>query len=502
MVVGIDLGTTFSLISYLNAKGIPALCPDRTNPSRFQTPSVVHIGPNGAVVGDLCEALVTEDPSVNICRFAKLGMGKPDPVYLGYQDLAYRPEAVSALILKKLMRDAEAHLDASISGAVITIPAHFNEAQRKATVDAGRLADLPVLGLVEEPVAAAAFFGIEATNQEETVFVFDLGGGTLDATILQSSPEGLYVLATEGSDNLGGKNFDEVIMAMVREQYETLHRADLRKDSESMQKLRSFATAAKIEVNSGDSESVNKTLILGGKPMKVTFNRRHFNLGCEGLLEACEEVCERVLNAVSLTWQDMDHVILTGGSSLLPCVEQKVREISKLPAARIQRKQPHAAVAYGAALLAEQLYGKGETIAPPLKQSVTTNELGLRVMDPVKKKPVFRTLIEKHVPVPVSVKQTLYTHRHDQKSITLELMQRKNDFEPPETLGQFTFGPLANAEINYPIEVEIGFSAMGRTTVIAKDSRTSARIEREISAEETEDWSEVYQHLSSLPLKA
>ena len=502
MVVGIDLGTTFSLISYLNPKGIPALCPDRSNPSRFQTPSVVHIGSNGAVVGDLCEALVAEDPGAAICRFAKLGMGHPDPVYLGHQEIAYRPEAISALILKKLIKDAEAHLDANITGAVITIPAHFNEAQRQATVDAGRLADLPVLGLVEEPVAAAAFFGIDSKHDEETVFVFDLGGGTLDATILQSSPTGLYVLATEGSDNLGGKNFDEVIMSMVREQYEAMHRADISKDHESMQKLRSFATAAKIEVNNGDNESVNKTLILAGKPMKVTFNRRHFNLGCEGLLEACEEVCERVLKAVSLDWQDIDHVILTGGSSLLPCVEQKVREISKLPAARIQRKQPHAAVAYGAALLAEQLYGKGETIAPPLKQSVTTNELGLRVMDPVKKKPVFRTLIEKHVPVPVSVRQTLYTHRPDQTSITLELMQRKNDFEAPESLGQFTFGPIATPEINYPIEVEIGFSAMGRTTVIAKDSRSGARIEREITSGESGDWGEVYQHLSTLPIKS
>jgi molecular chaperone DnaK len=502
MVVGIDLGTTFSLVSYLNAKGVPVLCPDRNSSARFQTPSVVHIGPGGAVVGDLCEALITEDPSATICRFAKLGMGKPDPVYVGHNQISYRPEVISALVLKKLMRDAEAHLDGNITGAVITIPAHFNEAQRQATVDAGRLADLPVLGLVEEPVAAAAFFGIESRSREETVFVFDLGGGTLDATILQSSPTGLYVLATEGSDHLGGKNFDEVIMGIVREQFETMHHSDLRKDPEGMQKLRSFATAAKIEVNSGDTESVNKTLILGGKPMKVTFNRRHFNDGCEGLLEACEEVCERVLKAVSFTWQDIDHVILTGGSSLLPCVEQKVRDISKLPAARIQRKQPHSAVAYGAALLAEQLYGKGETIAPPLKQSVTTNELGLRVMDPVKKKPVFRTLIEKHVPVPVSVKQTLYTHRADQNSITLELMQRKNDFEPPEVLGQFTFGPLANPEMNYPIEVEIGFSTMGRTTVIAKDSRTCARIEQEIVGKETEDWAEVYHQLAALPIKS
>ena len=502
MVVGIDLGTTFSLVSYLNPKGVPALCPDRLNSSRFQTPSVVHVGANGAVVGDLCEALITDDPGALICRFAKLGMGKPDPVYTSWDKTNYRPEAISALILRKMMRDAEAHLDDEITGAVITIPAHFNEAQRQATVDAGRLADLPVLGLVEEPVAAAAYFGIESRGGEETVFVFDLGGGTLDATILQASPTGLYVLATEGTDNLGGKNFDVVIMGIVREQFEAMHRLDLRKDAEAMQKLRMFATAAKLEVNDGDNESINKSVILGGKQLKVTFNRRHFETGSEALLDACEEVCERVLKAVAMTWSDMDHVILTGGSSLLPCVERKLREISKLPAARIQRKQPHAAVAYGAALLAEQLYGKGETIAPPLKQSVTTNEVGLRVMDPVKKKPVFRTLIEKHVPVPVSVKQTVYTHRADQQSVTLELMQRKNDFEAPELLGQFTFGPLAQPELNYPIEVEIGFSAMGRTSVIAKDSRTGLKLEREVTNQESENWADVYQHLSSLPLKS
>ena len=502
MVVGIDLGTTFSLVSYLNSKGVPALCPDRLNSSRFQTPSVVHIGPQGAVVGDLCEALANDDPTANICRFAKLGMGKPDPVYTGHDQTAYRPEAISALVLRKLMRDAEAHLDAEITGAVITIPAHFNEAQRQATVDAGRLADLPILGLVEEPVAAAAYFGIETRGREETIFVFDLGGGTLDATILQASPTGLYVLATEGTDHLGGKNFDEVIMDIVREQYTALHRLDLRKDAESMQKLRIFATAAKLEVNEDGKDSVSRSLILAGKPLKVTFNRHHFDAGSEGLLDACEEVCERVLKAVSLGWSDMDHVILTGGGSLLPCVERKVREISKLPAARIQRKQPHAAVAYGAALLAEQLYGKGETIAPPLKQSVTTNELGLRVMDPVKRKAVFRPLIEKHVPVPVSVKQTVFTHRADQQCVTLELMQRKNDFEAPELLGQFAFGPLPHPELNYPIELEIGFSAMGRITVVAKDSRTGARLEREVANRETGDWAAVYQHLGAMPIKS
>lgn len=502
MVVGIDLGTTFSLVSYLNPKGVPALCPDRQNSSRFQTPSIVHVGLQGAIVGDLCEALVADDPSVPICRFAKLGMGRPEAVYTGLDQTAYRPEAISALILRKMKQDAEMHLDAEITGAVITIPAHFNEAQRQATVDAGRLADLPVLGLVEEPVAAASFFGLETGGREETVFVFDIGGGTLDATILQASPKGLYVLATEGTDNLGGKNFDEVIMGIVREQFDAMHRLDLRKDAEAMQKLRIFATASKLEVNDPEKESISKSLILAGKQIKVTFNRRHFEAGCETLLDACEEVCERVLKAVSLTWADMDHVVLTGGSSLLPCVEAKVRAISKLPATRIQRKQPHAAVAYGAALLAEQLYGKGETIAPPLKQSVTTNELGLRVMDPVKKKPVFRTLIEKHVPVPISVKQTLYTHRADQQNITLELMQRKNDFEPPELLGQFIFGPLSSPEVNYPIEMEIGFSAMGRITVLAKDSRTGVRLEREVANKATEDWESVYRHLAALPIKA
>ena len=196
MLVGIDLGTTFSLIAYVGANGTPTLCPGRTDAQRFLTPSVVHVGIRGALVGDLVEQLLDDEPGLSVCRFAKLAMGTDGVVHRDHQDFAYRAETVSSLVLKKLRQDAEAVTGETITGAVITIPAHFNDAQRQATIDAARLADLPLRGLVEEPVAAAAYFGHHAKSAERTIFTFDLGGGTLDATILQATPTGLYVLAT------------------------------------------------------------------------------------------------------------------------------------------------------------------------------------------------------------------------------------------------------------------------------------------------------------------
>ena len=234
MIVGIDLGTTFSLISYVNSSGTPTLIPSRRDAQRFQTPSVVHIGERGAIVGDLAEELLQEEAGLPVCRFAKLNMGQPGKTVLtDHLGQAYTPEAISALILRKLKEDAEAALSEPITGAVITVPANFNDAQRQATVNAGRLADIPVLGLVEEPLAAATFFGLNTKGGERLIFVFDIGGGTLDATILSATPEGLYAIATEGADNIGGKNFDELIMGIVADQFRGQFGADPRNDPES-----------------------------------------------------------------------------------------------------------------------------------------------------------------------------------------------------------------------------------------------------------------------------
>jgi len=503
MITGIDLGTTFSLISYVNAQGHPALCPARNDPKRFLTPSVVHIGSRGCLVGQLVENLLEEEPALPICRFAKLSMGQPGAtVFRDHEGVTYSPEAISALILRKLKLDAEAATGERITGTVITVPAHFNEAQRQATIAAGRLAELPVLGLVEEPVAAATYFGLGTRETERTLFVFDLGGGTLDATVLQATPEGLFVLATEGSTNLGGKNFDELIMDIVREQFRVQHRAEPGSDAESQQRLRKFATAAKMELSEPGRGVITRSLLLSGQTLRVTIHRAQFEAAAEPWLEAAQVVCEDALKAAGMAWQSVDEVILTGGSSLVPCVERKVRDISRLPQARVRREQPHAAIAYGAALLAEQFHGQRRTAAPPLRQTVTTNELGLRVFDPEQKRAVFHPLIEKNMPVPVSAKQTLYTLKDEQASLAVEVLQRKDRHSAPETLGDFRFGPIASPAKNYPVEITLGFDESGRVTVAARDLRTGATMQRQFGGGEDRDLLDVQGRISKLRLQS
>jgi molecular chaperone DnaK len=503
MIVGIDLGTTFSLVSYVNAKGVPVLCPSRRDPQRFQTPSVVHIGERGCIVGDLLEELLLEEPALPVCRFAKLNMGQPDKtVFTDHADRAYTPEAISALILKKLKDDAEAACSESITGAVITVPANFNDAQRQATINAGRLAGIPVLGLVEEPLAAATFFGLNTQGGERLIFVFDIGGGTLDATILSATPEGLYAIATEGADNIGGKNFDELIMGLVADQFRGQHGSDPRNDAEAAQRLRLFATQSKIALSEPANAVISKPLILAGKSLRVTFSRTQFEAAAEPWLEACQEVCERALKSQSLSWADIDELILTGGSSLVPCVERKVREMSGLQPGRIRREQPHASIAYGAALLAEQFHGQKKTAAPPLKQLVTSNELGLRVFDLKERKPVFHPMIDKNVPVPASIKQTFYTQKADQTSLTIELLQRKDPFTPPETLGQFAFGPLRKPERGHPVAIELGYDGTGRVAVTATDGRTGESVAREFSKQAEADLSAMLLRFQGLSIKA
>lgn len=503
MIAGIDLGTTFSLISYLDSSGTPTLCPSRRDPQRFQTPSVVHIGERGCIVGDLVEELLIEEPGLPVCRFAKLSMGQPGKtVFTDPSGFAYTPEAISSLVLRKLKEDAEAALSEPITGAVITVPANFNDAQRQATVNAGRLADIPVLGLVEEPLAAATFFGLNTKGGERLIFVFDIGGGTLDATILSATPDGLYAIATEGADNIGGKNFDELIMEIVADQFRGQFGSDPRQDAEAAQRLRMFATQSKIQLSAPGANVISKPLLLAGKSLRLTFSRAQFETSADPWLEACQEVCERALRSQQLGWDDIDELILTGGSSLVPCVERKVREMSGLQPARIRREQPHASIAYGAALLAEQFHGEKKTAAPPLRQQVTSNDLGLRIFDAKERKPIFHAMIEKNVPVPVTAKQTFYTQKGDQTSISIELLQRKDPFTPPETLGQFTFGPLRRPEQGHPVSVEMGYDGTGRVTVTATDGRTGESVEREFSKQAEADLTAMYAHLQTLTVRA
>ena len=499
MIVGIDLGTTFSAVACVGATGTPALFPDRVDPQRYHTPSVVHINERGAFVGQIVEEMLTDDPGMPVCRFAKASMGSQEPVYQCTKGGVWTAHAISSLVLRKLKADAELSSQ-SISRCVISVPAHFNEAEKRATINAARLADLPVVGLVEEPVAAATFAVANGPPRQKTVFVFDLGGGTLDATILHGSLEGLYVLATEGAARLGGRDFDQVIMDLVLDQFRAQYGLDPAADTAAMQTLRTFATKTKIELSQNRVMHVNKPLMLLGRTLKVTMSRPLFDASSAHLIEACLDVCHRVLRAAALSWSQIDELVLVGGGSLLPCVEQAVIKDSGLPPDRIRRNQPHAAVAYGVALLAERQFGTRENIAPPLKQTVSSNQLGLRMLDPQKLRPYFHVLVERNVPLPASNTRDIYTAHDQQDHISIEVLQRKDEHSAPDMLERLRYGPLPHRGRNYPLKVTLGYDAAGRVTIEVRDGQTGQEITKVISNDVEDDLAAEHEQVSTMPI--
>jgi len=480
MHVGIDLGTTFSLIARVDAHGIPVLFPDRHEAERFKTPSVVHIGPEGALVGQAVEELLEDAPELPVARFAKLSMGRDQPIYVDHLGRAWHPEVISALILKKLARDVAAYTDEAIDGAIISVPAHFNDPQRQATRHAGALAGLTVVDLVEEPLAAATHYGARTVPPGSTILVYDLGGGTFDVTVLHVGSEGLYALATDGASDLGGKNFDEMIMSLVAQQFILAHRYDPLQDPVVSAQLRRQAEAMKTKLAMPGQGEVRKALLLGGRAQEILLTRSHFEQAICPLIERSLEVCERALKAASLDWTAIDQVLMAGGSTLVPAVETAVRRASNLPGDRVKRHQPHMAIAYGAALIAAQCSGSPAGKAPPLLQRVSGFDLGCRVFDPATRQPAVDKLIARNTPIPTRRTMTYYTNRADQARIVLDIVQVKAPGEPPIRLGYFAF-PLDQPRKNHPLEITLGYDEHGMVSVVARDPDTGREVKRDFT---------------------
>jgi molecular chaperone DnaK len=479
MRVGIDLGTTFSLIARVDAHGTPVLFPDRHEAERFKTPSVVHIGSEGALVGQSVEELLEDTPGLPVARFVKLSMGSEEAVFVDHLGRGWHPESISALILKKLRRDLAAHTDESLEGAIISVPAHFNDTQRQATRHAALLAGLNVLDLVEEPLAAAMHYGAHTVTSGQTILVYDLGGGTFDATVLHVGSEGLYALATDGASNLGGKNFDEAIMAIIAEQFRGAHHYDPLQDTIAASQLRRQAEAMKIKLSLPGRGEVRTSLLLGGRTQEILLTRNLLEQATKPLIERSLEICARALKAAGLDWAAIDQVMMAGGSTLLPSVESALRRVSDKPGDRLRRHQPHMAIAYGASLLAAQWSGTQVAHAPQLLQRISGFDLGIRVYDPSTRQMLIDTIIARNTPIPSRRCITYFTNRPDQRRIILDIVQVKSPGDPPVSLGHFAF-PIAEPRKNYPLEVTLGYDDQGMVSVNAHDPESGHEVKREL----------------------
>jgi len=341
--VGIDLGTTYSAIAYINQHGKPEIIANREG-ERI-TPSVVLFDGDTPIVGSIAKRSAVASP-LNVCQFVKRQMGEKDWRFLAENDKEYTPEEISALILRRLKEDAETALNCEISDAVITVPAYFNDAQRKSTQDAGRIAGLNVLRIVNEPTAAALAYGLDQ-SAEQTIMVYDLGGGTFDVTIMRIAQGEIEVIATGGDKNLGGFDWDNKIMAFLNEEFQKEGGVDLFEDLALQQDLRDKAEIAKKTLSSRDNTKV--FVSASGKNVSVGISREDFERIAGDLLNRTETLMEMTLEDAQLEWSDIDKVLLVGGSTRMKGVPALIERVSgKKPSAELH---PDEVVAVGAALL-------------------------------------------------------------------------------------------------------------------------------------------------------